>query len=137
MSRLAVRTAIETELAAFCAAQVPPVLFVETINKGARPPRADIWVAAEFNADYVEKVCYSAAKQVENGSVLVSVYAKGGDGYSAAVTLADAIQDHFTAFYGSDVEIVDTVGANEITNGDARGDYGVEVELDYQHYFEI
>lgn len=136
MSRLAVRQALQGELETMLAAEVPPVTFVPSINENARPPKADIWVSIEFQSDYLEKLCYSGSFQIEHGTAFVSIFGKGGSGYDAVITLADKIQDHFNAFYGTDVEVTETNSANEITAGDARGDYGVEVELNYSYSFK-
>ena len=135
MSRLAVRLAVEAELNTFLSAQVPPVPYYKTINE-RQQPREDLWVSAEFFADYVERMCYAGEKRVEFGSVDINVFLKAGQGYVPAVRLADAIGDHFNVLdLGGGVEIINVYGVDETTTGDANPLYGVTLSLDYQFYY--
>ena len=66
MSRLAVRQAVEAELANILGAQVPPVPFIQTINTAQRPTD-DLFVTVEYYSDYAEAVCYAGKSRIEHG----------------------------------------------------------------------
>lgn len=134
MSKIAVRTAIEGELTTFLTANYPAVPFVSTINEGSRPSN-DTWVTVEYDAGYEEKVCYGGAKKIEYGSITIVVVSRAGVGYTPALTVAEALAQHFNSYYGGAVEVTGLTGPNDASGGDSDGSYSCELDMDYQYVF--
>ena len=134
MSHLDVRQGITAELQTFLNAQVPPVTYVESINKynGQLPLE---YVTIAFSVQYVEDLCIGGKSRVERGTAEVIVRSESGGGYQFGVQLINAIEEHF---WGRELtpatQIQSTSGVIEYSSGDAQDYYTVAVNLYYLHY---
>lgn len=137
MSRQVVRNTIRTELDNWALAQVPPVVFYDTINWGNRPTDAR-WITVEFFSDFNTRNCLEGGKMTENGTIDVSCFSRAGIGDVEASQIADAVEDHLMTLdlSGSSISINNSVSASEVAGGDAQGRYyGLVVSFEYQHFF--
>lgn len=129
MSSGAVRAAFRANLTAFCAAQVPPVPFVETIDVLAEPTDALFITASFFVVNRENNTC---GLGIETGVCEVSVLADGGLGDADVIALADAVELHFGTNPNFDgVSVIATQPPTEATAGDGVRFYGVTVAIDY------
>jgi len=135
MSRLAVRQQFETELVTFLATLPVPVPFYNTINE-EQDPTDQVWVTVEYVEGFMEPHCYGDKARMIESTIEVDVFVRPGNGYQAAVEIADAIESHFLyRDLGAGVEITDAVSAGELTQGDGSPAwYGVNVALTCQYY---
>ena len=137
MSRLFVRDTVEAELQQFLQAQIPPVPYYSTINRN-QSPRDDIWVTCKFFADSVVNNCYEGKSRTEGGVIDINVYTRAGNGYTLAVQMANAIEDHMCPKdLGQGLEIINSMGVDEVTSGDASPVYGVSIMVEYSYNYTI
>lgn len=135
MSRMAVRNALDAELTNFLGLQVPAVPFYDTVNQRQKPTDP-LWVTNQYFVDLVTRDCYGGKNRTEEGTFEVYIFAKAGTGNTAAIQLAEAIEDHFMVFdFGPNLSIQNTFGIDEATQGDARPVYGIILTLEYLYSY--
>ena len=135
MSSAAVRTAIETELAIWCAANT--IELVDTVNKADRPT-TEKWAAVEFAKLGNEAIDFTGTRFIEDGTADITINVAAGGGDDEAATLADSLAAHFAAVgpLGSGVEVLsveppEDFGASGVPDGRF---FGLSVTLNYQKY---
>lgn len=134
MTRKATRDELKTQLMTWCTKN--GYVYYEAINESVRPT-APVWMSMEFFPEFWEPMCIGLGLRREQGTADITVFVKAGTGDDVAYDVADKLEEFFLWVPLIQCEIVDTVSASEINNGDASSAYyGVTVSLNYRTNLE-
>lgn len=109
------------------------VPFYETVNT-ATNPQEDIWVTADFNALYREKMTYCEGSWMEEGDVSLIYNGLPGVGDEALIEAAEKDVETLMAFRDSPLFILTERSAvNDFSSGATNQNYQIEIIVSYQY----
>jgi len=109
------------------------VPFYDTVN-AATNPQDDIWVTADFNALYREKMTYCDGSWMEEGDVSLIYNGLPGVGDEALIEAAEKDIEVLMSFRDSQSFILTERSAvNDFSSGATNQNYQIEIIVSYQY----